>query len=124
MLSDRGTARVHRTRAYESKVENMGRLEGSTARIEAEHDMAELRKAAGEWLKGLREARGLSQTELAERVGVDYYSFISQIENGRGRIPSARYAKWADALGLPRREFVRNILKYYDPTVYDLLFED
>lgn len=102
----------------------MVRLVGSQVQVEAEHDMAALRKSAGEWLKGLRESRGLSQTELAERVGVDYYSFVSQIENGRGRIPSGRYARWADALGLDRRDFVRKILKYYDPTVHDLLFND
>ncbi len=90
---------------------------------EQEQDAAQLRKAAGEWLKSLREARGLSQTEMAELIGVDYYSFVSQIENGRGRIPAARYARWADALDLGRREFVYEIMRYYDPITFDLLFD-
>jgi len=102
----------------------MVKLVGSQATAEVEHDMAALRKSAGEWLKGLREARGLSQTDLAELIGVDYYSFVSQIENGRGRIPAGRYARWADALGMNRRDFVCEILRYYDPLVYDLLFEE
>jgi transcriptional regulator with XRE-family HTH domain len=102
----------------------MVKFAGSQVSLEAENDVALLRKAAGAWLKGLREQRGLSQTELAELVGVDYYSFVSQIENGRGRIPSGRYARWADALGLARRDFTREILKYYDPAVFELLFED
>jgi len=46
-----------------------------------------LRREAGIWLKELREARGLSQRDLANLVGVEYYTFISQIESGRGRIP-------------------------------------
>lgn len=102
----------------------MVHLVDSQVRTEAEHDLVALRRSAGEWLKGLREERGLSQTDLAELVGVEYYSFISQIENGRGRIPSGRYAKWADALGLKRRDFAKNLLKFYDPIVYDLLFDD
>ncbi|MTI44451.1 helix-turn-helix protein [Roseibium hamelinense] len=100
----------------------MAKIAGAQAR-ESDHDMAALRKSAGEWLKGLREESGLSQTELAERVGVDYYSFISQIENGRGRIPSGRFAKWADALGVDRRVFTKEILRYYDPCVHELLFD-
>jgi transcriptional regulator with XRE-family HTH domain len=59
----------------------------------------ELRQEAGRWLKGLREAQGLSQRGLAERGGAEYYTFISQIESGRGRIPPDRYAAWAVALG-------------------------
>lgn len=102
----------------------MANLIGARASAEVEHDMAVLRKSAGEWLKGLREQCGLSQTDLAELIGVDYYSFVSQIENGRGRIPSGRYARWADALGLPRRDFVCKILSYYDPVVYEMLFDD
>jgi len=34
----------------------------------------ELRRVLGCWLKELREARGLSQRELAEKVGVEYYT--------------------------------------------------
>jgi ribosome-binding protein aMBF1 (putative translation factor) len=50
----------------------------------------ELRKKAGSWLKAQRRAAGLSQMELANRLGFKYYTFISQIENGFGRVPSER----------------------------------
>jgi hypothetical protein len=40
---------------------------------------ADLRKVAGWWLKARREARGLSQRELAELVGVEYFAFVSQL---------------------------------------------
>jgi transcriptional regulator with XRE-family HTH domain len=73
------------------------------------------RNQAGVWLRELRERRGLSQRELAARVGVEYYTLISQLETGRGRIPPDRYPIWAHALGIDKREFVRTLMSYYDP---------
>ena len=82
----------------------------------------ELRRCGGAWLKELRERRGLSQRELARLVGAEYYTFISQLETGRGRIPPDRYRQWAAALGVRPPQFVRTVLKYYDPVTYDILF--
>jgi len=81
-----------------------------------------LRKQAGAWLRELRERRGLSQRELAARVGAEYYTFISQLETGRGRIPPDRYLVWAHALGIDKREFVRTLMSFYDPVTYRILF--
>ncbi len=81
-----------------------------------------LRKQAGGWLRHLREARGLSQRQLAEKVGIDYYTFVSQIEAGRGRIPPDRCERWALALGMAPAEFTRALLRYYDPITFRLLF--
>ena len=55
-------------------------------------------------------------------LGLEYYTFISQLENGIGRIPPERYENWANALDVPVQEFVRQILCFYDPFTYDLLF--
>jgi transcriptional regulator with XRE-family HTH domain len=82
----------------------------------------ELRKDGGQWLKSLREAKGLSQRKLADLIGTDYYTFISQLETGRGRIPPDRYRVWAEALGVDQREFVKNVLKFYDPITFEILF--
>jgi transcriptional regulator with XRE-family HTH domain len=73
------------------------------------------RNQAGDWLCQLREERGLSQRELADKVGAEYYSFISQLEHGRGRIPLDRYAAFAQALGVDKREFFRVLTSYYQP---------
>jgi transcriptional regulator with XRE-family HTH domain len=81
-----------------------------------------LRQEAGRWLRDLREKRGLSQRELAQKVGAEYYTFISQLENGRGRIPPDRYLVWARALGADPREFVQGLMSYYDPVTYDIIF--
>lgn len=84
----------------------------------------ELRQQAGRWLKELRESRGLSQRGLAAQVGAEYYTFISQLEAGRGRIPPDRYKAWAEALGVEPKTFVQTLLRYYDPVTYAIVFED
>lgn len=81
-----------------------------------------LRNEAGQRLRELREKRGLSQRELAEMVGAGNHTFISQLEHGRGRIPPDRYLVWACALGVEPRGFVRELLSYYDPVTYSIIF--
>jgi len=82
----------------------------------------ELRQAAGSWLRESREAAGISQRELAKILDLDYYTFISQLENGRGRIPPNRYRDWAKALKLDEKLFAKRLLSYYDPVTYEILF--
>jgi transcriptional regulator with XRE-family HTH domain len=83
----------------------------------------ELRAKAGRWLRELREKRGLSQRELARRIGAEYETFISQLEHGKGRIPPDRYLVWADALAIDPHDFVRELMSYYDPVTYQIIFK-
>ncbi len=85
-------------------------------------DVQDLRREGGRWLKDLREKVGLSQRELALKVGAEYYTFISQLETGRGRIPPDRYLQWAEALELEPSVFVRDLMRYYDPLTHAILF--
>jgi transcriptional regulator with XRE-family HTH domain len=82
----------------------------------------ELRKKAGTWLKQRRGEAGLSQMDLAQKLGFKYYTFISQVENGFGRVPSESMEPWALALGLAPADFARHLLSYYDPVLHRLLF--
>lgn len=82
----------------------------------------ELRKLAGQWLKEKRGAAGLSQIELAARLGLKYYTFISQVENGFGKVPNDSMEAWARALGQEPSEFARSLLSFYDPELHRLLF--
>ena len=81
------------------------------------------RNEAGRWLKSLREGAGMSQKQLAQAVGFDYYTFISQLESGRGRLPQGQYMAFSQALKVPLREFVKTMTRYYDPITYYALFE-
>jgi transcriptional regulator with XRE-family HTH domain len=82
-----------------------------------------LRKQAGIWLKELRGRAGLSQIQLADRLGYKYYTFIAQVENGYGRVPTDGMEAWALALGVKPAAFARQLLSHYDPELYRLLFE-
>ncbi len=85
-------------------------------------DTLELRREVGRWLKARREARGLSQRQFAETIGADYYTFVSQLETGRGRIPPDKDVVFAAALGMNVRDFVLAIMPFYDPVTFDILF--
>ena len=87
-------------------------------------ELMQHRREGGIWLRSLREQAGLSQRELAAAVGADYYSFVSQLESGKGRVPVAQVELWAKALRVPRSFFARGLLRYYDPITYDMLFSD
>lgn len=87
-------------------------------------DVIEMRREGGRWLKELRERAGYSQRDFANLVDTEYYTFISQLENGRGRIPPDKYRVWAKALNIDVREFVITLLKFYDPVTYNILFEE
>ena len=92
-------------------------------RAEDRNTTNDLRKSAGSWLRARRCDLGLSQRELAHRVGMEYYTFISQIEAGRGRVPADRFREWAAALEIDSKEFAINLMKYYDPHTFELIFE-
>ena len=83
----------------------------------------QLRKEAGEWLKQARKKAGLSQIDLAEKLNLKYYTFISQVENGFGRVPSESMEAWARAIGIAPGIFARHLLSYYDPDLHRLLFK-
>lgn len=93
------------------------------SQLRSDSNVQELRRTAGQWLRELREGRGLSQRQLAKLVGAEYYTFISQLETGRGRIPPDRYRQWAEALQVDPPEFVRTLMKYYDPITFSILFD-
>ena len=82
------------------------------------------KKRAGTWLREQRQKAGLSQMDLANKLGFKYYTFISQIENGFGRVPSQSMGDWARALGLRPSQFARVLLGYYDPALFHALFKD
>ncbi|GLQ17209.1 helix-turn-helix domain-containing protein [Maritalea porphyrae] len=83
-----------------------------------------LRQQAGAWFKEMREAKGISQREMASQLNLEYYTFISQLENGRGRIPQNRYRDWAEVLGVDPKDFVKKLMSFYDPETYEILFGD
>jgi len=82
----------------------------------------ELRKAAGRYVRECRERAGLTQLELSKRLGLDYYTLISQVELGKTRVPPERMKEWAEHLNVPPKAFAERLLQNYDPFTWSLLF--
>lgn len=99
-------------------------MDKSSVKQRKANTSANLRKELGRYLRKVRESKNLTQGQLADLVGLEYYTSISQIELGRGRLPVGRYASYAKALGLPIRDFTRTMMKHYDPITYSHLFGD
>ncbi|MCO5070375.1 MAG: helix-turn-helix domain-containing protein [Rhizobiaceae bacterium] len=99
-------------------------MSAATSKNSSPMEFQQLRKDGGQWLKHLREQAGYTQRSFAVAVGVDYYTFISQIETGRGSVPKERYSAWAETLGLQPKDFLRQYMKFFEPISYDILFGD
>ena len=110
----------YKTRNNENKKNPSGKRNEDEAGDYAKNN----RKRAGAWLKEQRQKAGLSQKDLADMLGFKYYTFVSQVENGFGKVPSESMADWARCLGVPPASFARTLLAYYDPALHQVLFED
>ncbi len=57
-------------------------------------------------LKAAREQSGLTQRELASRIGKSY-SYVAKIETGYARMDIAQIRSYLDAVGTPFLDFMR-----------------
>ena len=81
-----------------------------------------LRPKAGAYLKSLRQSAEMTQLDVAKALNVKYYTFVSQLETGHGRVPPHHYVPLAKAFGIDRAIFTKEMLRYYDPFTYAGLF--
>ena len=91
----------------------------STSAIDR-HTLRILRQRGGDLLRQRRVFLGLTQQELAERVGLDSYTIVAQLESGIGRIEPYQYEQWARALELPISRLVARVLEHTDPVAHRL----
>jgi transcriptional regulator with XRE-family HTH domain len=59
-------------------------------------------------VKGLRKARSLSQSALAERLGITFQQ-VQKYENGSNRISAAMLIRLADALGVKPMDLMADV---------------
>ena len=114
---------MKRLKKQDSSSDSESAVGGAMQIAKSEPQAKLLRKKAGSWLKELRGRAGLSQIELAAILEFKYYTFISQVENGFGRVPTESMEAWARALRVDPSEFARELLSYYEPELHRLLFE-
>ena len=61
--------------------------------------------------------------ELADRLGIKYYAFISQVENGFSRVPNDKMEAWAQTLGVRPSHFAKRLISFYEPELHRVLYE-
>lgn len=83
-----------------------------------------LRKHAGKYLQSCRKQAGLTQVEAAEAMGQKYFTFVSQLEQGRHRLAPEQWSFMANLYGQPVDRFAMTLLAFYDPHVYQCIFGD
>ena len=85
-------------------------------------DIKNLRKEgrlkAGRYLKQMREISGKTQREIAIAVGFQYYTFVSQIEGGHGKLPYDTWATYARVLNVTPASFANKLVECYTPEVF------
>jgi transcriptional regulator with XRE-family HTH domain len=65
----------------------------------------------------------LTQLELANRLGLKYYAFVSQVETGFSRLPTEKMEAWARSLRVDPQKFARHLLSFYEPELHRVLYQ-
>ena len=82
-------------------------------------DKEDIKKRFGQKVKTLRISRGMSQDELAQRLGYTNRSSINKIELGKNDLPRNKVAQLAAILGVEPIEFFKD-----DEAVPDVVQDD
>ncbi len=64
-----------------------------------------------------RQEKGLTQLDLARRLGFDSPQFISLFERGLSKIPLNVLGKLITILGIPEKKIMKSLLKSYEVTL-------
>jgi transcriptional regulator with XRE-family HTH domain len=83
----------------------------------------EERKGAGEFLRDRRRDAGMTQADIARALGLSNTQTVYQIEAGKARVPPARYVEYATALKMDPKDFISELLRYYDREAWRILFD-
>jgi transcriptional regulator with XRE-family HTH domain len=83
--------------------------------VDNDEGIREGRRAGGRWLKKERGRLKLTQQEVATRVGIKYYTFIAQVENGHARLPERMVGAYAKALNIDHDDFMKMYIRFYEP---------
>jgi transcriptional regulator with XRE-family HTH domain len=76
----------------------------------------------GELIRQRREQLGMSQTEVARRVGIGSPEFVGMVETGKRPVPLDRVPALAEALQLDRVNLCKEALSERHPVLYHALF--
>ncbi|MDO5647384.1 helix-turn-helix transcriptional regulator [Paracoccus sp. (in: a-proteobacteria)] len=76
----------------------------------------------GNELRNKRTAAGFTQKALADAIGLEYYTMVSQMELGYIAIPPSLWVPIANTLCIDRHDWVLRCMREHYPEVKDALF--
>jgi transcriptional regulator with XRE-family HTH domain len=76
----------------------------------------------GQYIKNLRQTQGMAQADLARVLGMKHASAVSAIEVGRNTVPPERYLEFSEALDVPPKDFIKEVLLRTNPWAHVMLF--
>ncbi|MBB6253014.1 helix-turn-helix domain-containing protein [Nitrospirillum iridis] len=82
------------------------------------------RKTSGAYLAQCRQDAGLVTSQVAEALGYQQRSTISQIENGQGKLRPDRWAPFAKLTGVNPGSLMARLLFWDYPEIFQALFRD
>jgi transcriptional regulator with XRE-family HTH domain len=66
------------------------------------------------WVRQQREAKGLDQIDVAERLG-EHQSWVSRLESGQRRLDVVEFLAVAKAIGFNPHEMLRKLARVREP---------
>lgn len=71
-------------------------------------------KPVGQIIKEYRQKSGMTQMELAEKLGYDIPQFISLMENGHSKVPLNVLGQIISYLSIPEKAIMESLLDAYE----------
>jgi transcriptional regulator with XRE-family HTH domain len=79
--------------------------------------MNQLHKELGNLIRDFRQKSGMSQLQLAHRLGYDSPQFVSLFERGVSKVPFNILGKLIVVLGIPEKKIVKSIIQAYETEI-------
>ena len=80
-----------------------------------------LMQEAGNFLKSLREEKGLYQREVGHRLGLAYPSIVTRWESGSKKLPINKFYSMSRILSIDSHRFAVFMMRCYYPELYACL---
>ena len=69
------------------------------------------------------DASGLTQREIADRIGLKHPNVISMIKQGTTRVPLNRIPALSQTLGMDEKDFLILAIQEYHPGIHEILLD-
>ncbi len=79
--------------------------------------MNQLHKELGNLIRDFRQKSGMSQLQLAHRLGYDSPQFVSLFERGVSKVPFNILGKLIVVLGIPEKKIVKSIIQAHETEI-------